>query len=65
MERYRHCGSERIIKTNPRDGQQKWRCKDCGRFQWEKDRQEKYSKKGREVAVTLYLEGHGFRGGKN
>ena len=28
MERCRHCGSERIIKTGHRDGQQKWRCKE-------------------------------------
>ena len=40
MERYRHCGSERIIKTGHRDGQQKWRCKDCRKFQGEEDRRE-------------------------
>ena len=37
--------SERIIKTGHRDGQQKWRCKDCGKFQGVEDRREKYSKK--------------------
>lgn len=53
--------SERIIKTGHRDGQQKWRCKDCGKFQGVEDRREKYSKKEREMALTLYLEGCGFR----
>ena len=62
MEKCRHCGSERIvIKTGHRDGQQKWRCKDCGKFQGEKDRREKYSEKERKMAITLYLEGCGFR----
>ena len=61
MERCRHCGSERIIKTGHRDGQQKWRCKDCRKFQDEEDRREKYSRKEREMAVNLYLEGCGFR----
>ena len=61
MKNCRHCGSERIIKTGHRDGQQKWSWKDCGKFQGEKDRREKYSKKEREVAVILYLEGCGFR----
>ena len=61
MERCRHCGSERIIKTGHRDGQQKWRCKDCKKFQGERDRREKYSAKEREMALALYLEGCGFR----
>ena len=61
MEKCRHCGSERIVKTGHRDGQQKWRCKDCGKFQGEKDRREKYSEKERKMAITLYLEGCGFR----
>ncbi len=61
MERCRHCGSERIVKTGHRDGQQKWRCKDCGKFQGARDRREKYSEKEKEIAVNLYLEGCGFR----
>ena len=61
MKNCRHCGSEKIIKTGHRDGQQKWRCKECGKFQGAVDRREKYSQKEREVAVTLYLEGCGFR----
>ena len=61
MEKCRHCGSERIIKTGHRDGQQKWRCKDCGKFQGEVDRQEKYTEKERQTAIDLYLEGCGFR----
>ena len=61
MERCRHCGSERIVKTGHRDGQQKWRCKDCGKFQGEKDRRERYSEKERQTAINLYLEGCGFR----
>ena len=61
MEKCRHCGSERIIKTGHRDGQQKWRCKDCGKFQREVDRREKYTEKERQTAIDLYLEGCGFR----
>lgn len=61
MEKCRHCGSERIIKTGHRDGQQKWRCKDCGKFQGEVDRREKYTEKERQTAIDLYLEGCGFR----
>lgn len=61
MERCRHCGSERIVKTGHRDGQQKWRCKDCGKFQGAEDRREKYSEKERKMAISLYLEGCGFR----
>ena len=61
MEKCRHCGSERLIKTGHRDGQQKWRCKDCGKFQGAEDRREKYSEKERKIAVDLYLEGCGFR----
>lgn len=45
MERCKHCGSDRIIKTGHRDGAQKWRCKSCGKFQGERDRREKYSEK--------------------
>ena len=61
MEKCRHCGSERIIKTGHRDGQQKWRCKDFGKFQGEVDRREKYTEKERQTAIDLYLEGCGFR----
>lgn len=61
MEKCRHCGSERIIKTGHRDGQQKWRCKDCWKFQGEVDRREKYTEKERQTAIDLYLEGCGFR----
>ena len=61
MEKCRHCGSERIIKTGHRDGQQKWRCKDCGKFQGEVDRREKYTEKERQTAIDLYLERCGFR----
>ena len=61
MEKCRHCGSERIIKTGHRDGQQKWRCKDCGKFQGAVDRREKYTEKERQTAIDLYLEGCGFR----
>jgi hypothetical protein len=61
MEKCRHCGSERIIKTGHRDGQQKWRCKDCGKFQGEVDRREKCTEKERQTAIDLYLEGCGFR----
>ena len=61
MEKCRHCGSDRIIKTGHRDGQQKWRCKDCGKFQGEVDRREKYTEKERQTAIDLYLEGCGFR----
>ena len=55
MERCRHCGSERIIKTGHRDGQQKWRCKDCKKFQGAQDRREKYSAKERKMALTLSI----------
>ena len=61
MEKCRYCGSERTIKTGHRDGQQKWRCKDCGKFQGEVDRREKYTEKERQTAIDLYLEGCGFR----
>ena len=60
MERCRHCGSERIVKTGHRDGQQKWRCKDCGKFQGAEDRREKYSEKERKMAISLYLESDMF-----
>ena len=59
MERCRHCGSERIVKTGHRDGQQKWRCKDCGKFQGEKDRREKYTeneKNGRNTRALAKVE---------
>ena len=53
--------SERIIKTEHRDGQQKWRCKDSWKFQEEKDRRERYGEKEKLPAINLYLEGCGFR----
>lgn len=45
MEFCRHCGSGKIVKTERRDGVQKWRCKDCGKFQGIEERREKYSEK--------------------
>ena len=54
MKNCRHCGSERIIKTSHKDGQQKWRCKDCGKFQGEKDRREKYSKNAFVIKRLFY-----------
>ena len=54
MEKCRHCGSERIIKTGHRDGQQKWRCKDCGKFQGEVDCREKYTEK-KDKLQSIYI----------
>jgi transposase-like protein len=42
-------------------GQQKWRCKSFNTSQGLKDNREKYTEKERRMAITLYLEGYGFR----
>ena len=61
LDNCRYCGSARIIKVGHRDGQKKYRCKDCGKSQGPEDRRFKYSDKERKIALTLYLEGCGFR----
>lgn len=61
MNKCKHCNSERIIKAGFRRGVQKWRCKECGKYQGEVDRRVKYTEKDRKAALFLYLEGVGFR----
>ena len=61
MTHCRHCNSERLVKAGHRDGVQKWRCKECGKYQGEVDRRFKYSETERKLAIFLYLEGCGFR----
>ena len=61
MTECRHCGSKSIIKKGRKDGQQKWICKECGKYQGAVDRRIKYSENEKKMAVTLYLEGNGFR----
>ena len=61
MKNCRHCNSSDIIKMGHRDGQQKYKCRSCGKYQGAVDRREKFSEKEKQTALNLYLEGNGFR----
>ena len=61
MKNCKHCGSDRLIKIGFKHGVQKWRCKECGKYQGAVDRREKYTEKDRKAALCLYLQGVGFR----
>ena len=57
----KYCGSERLKKDGVRNGVQKWRCKECNRSHGEIDRRSRYDEKIKKMALTIYLEGNGFR----
>ena len=61
MKNCKHCGSDRLIKIGFKHGVQKWRCKECGKYQGAVDRREKYTEEDKKAALFLYLEGVGFR----
>ncbi len=57
----KHGGNERLIKIVFKNGVQKWRCKECGKYQGAVDSREKYTEADKKAALSLYLEGVGFR----
>ena len=61
MKKCNHCGSSHLVKVGHKNGLQKWRCKDCGKYQGEVDHRIKYTENERKAALLLYLEGTGFR----
>ena len=61
MKTCKHCGGERLIKIGFKNEVQKWRCKECGKYQGEVDRRGKYTEEDKKAALFLYLEGVGFR----
>jgi len=54
------CGSERLVKAGFQSGKQRYRCKDCSRAFVEHSIRGK-SPEMKAKAVSLYLEGLGFR----
>ena len=61
MKKCKYCGSEALCKNGFVKGKQRYLCKLCERNQTEGDGREKYSAQIKNTAVTLYLEGRGFR----
>jgi transposase-like protein len=61
MEKCRYCSGRNLRKDGIRNGVRKWRCKEHNRSQGLEDGRIKYSGKEKSVALTLYLEGCGFR----
>ena len=61
MEHCTHCGSEHIVKAGHKNGVQKWKCKNCGKYQGAGDHRLKYTEAEKKAALFLYLEGVGFR----
>lgn len=61
MNNCKHCNSEKLVKAGFKDGVQKWRCKECGKYQGLVDNRIKYTEEERKAAICLYLEGNGFR----
>jgi transposase-like protein len=56
----RKCGSSKSVKNGKRDGEQCYKCKDCG-FQYTKEESNGRSESERNKAVALYLLGLSMR----
>ena len=61
LENCKYCGCSGVWKFGVVNGKQRYKCKHCARSQSEIDGREKYSAQERKFAITLYLEGNGFR----
>lgn len=61
LEKCRFCGHTGTWKVGIANGKQRYKCKQCGKNQTEVDGRVKYSDEERKQAITLYLEGNGFR----
>ena len=61
LEKCRFCGHTEIWKAGIVRGKQRYKCKQCKKTQIEVDSRVKYSAEEQKNAITLYLEGNGFR----
>ena len=55
------CGENSYYKSGKANGEQRYKCKECGCHFAMKDRREKYSTKQRLAAVTLFRKGLSLR----
>lgn len=56
------CGSKEVVKNgHSKDGQQRYKCKECGRSYGDEDRRVKYDLAKKMKVLALYLEGMGIR----
>ena len=55
------CGENSYYKSGKANGKQRYKCKECGCHFTMKDRREKYSRKQRLTAVTLFRKGLSLR----
>lgn len=55
------CGTNNIRKNGHRRGKQNYQCKNCGRQFIDCYSQLGYSKEVKEVCLTMYVNGNGFR----
>ena len=61
MEKCKFCESVNIRKEGFSRGVQRYKCNDCGRVQVNRDFRIKFDSREKNAALTLYLEGNGFR----
>jgi transposase-like protein len=57
----KRCGCEAFCKSGFMKGKQRYLCKSCGMNQTEGDRREKHPESLKNAAISMYLEGCGFR----
>ena len=61
MKECKYCGHIGVWKSGVVMGKQRYKCQNCRRTMCETDSREKFTDKERQAAITLYLEGCGFR----
>ena len=61
MERCKYCGSINLCKAGFARSLQKYKCKVCKRLQVNQDARVRFEEREKSLAITLYLEGNGFR----
>ena len=61
MEKCKFCESINVRKEGFSRGIQRYKCNNCGRLQVNRDLRIKFDSREKNAALTLYLEGNGFR----
>ena len=61
MKECKFCRHKILVKSGKARNQQRYKCKDCGKHQIDGDERVKYDNKTRYLALTMYLNGSGFR----
>ena len=61
MQECKFCGGSLLVKNGFARGHQRFKCKGCGKNQITGDKRVKYSNKQRYLALSMYLNGCGFR----